>query len=254
MEDQIKERAKPYFYQGTGDSLAILFHGFTGSPDDLKELAKFLNEQGLSVSVPLLAGHGRHWLNLQSSSYYDWWKSADDELKKFQGQYKKIFLVGYSFGANLALDLAARYPAQVIGVISLGISVFLRNELLKKFLLPIVHLFLSKYHKRYVKRQHLNDYEDSGSYAYIPIKSLREFFYFIKNFTKRELAKVKMPVLIIHSKDDAITHPLSSQFVYERVGSGRKELMYLNDLNHNPLSSKRKNLIFGKIEEFIKTF
>lgn len=254
LAENIKERAKPYFYQGTGDVLAILIHGFTGTPDDLRELAKFLHDKGLSVSVPLLAGHGRHWLALQQTSYYDWWKSVADELKKSQGQYQKIFLIGYSFGANLALDLAARNHQQITGVISLGISVFLRRELLVKLSLPLYHFLFKHYHKRYVKRQHLPEYEDSGGYAYIPTKSLYDFYYFIKNFTKKELAKIKLPVLIIHSKDDAITHPLSSRFIYERIGSAKKELLYLNDLNHNPLSSKRKNLIFGKIEEFVDSF
>lgn len=249
----IKEKARPYFQDAGGDVLAILIHGFTGTPYDLREVANFLFTKGISIKVPLLAGHGRHWVDLEDSSYYDWWKTVEDEIKAAAGKYKKIFLVGYSFGANLALDLAARYPEQITGVISLGISVFLRKELMIKLFLPFFHFFLKKYRKAYIKKQHLPDYEDSGSYVYVPTKSVYDFYKFIKNYTKKELHKVTVPVLIVHSRDDAITHPLSSQFVHDRISSIRKELVYLEEINHNPLSSERRNLIFGKIDNFIKS-
>ncbi len=254
MENRIRARAKPYFYETGSDILAILIHGFTGTPDDMRELANFLFTKGLAVKVPLLAGHGRHWLDLEATSYYDWWKTVESELRSGAGKYKKIFLIGYSFGGNLAFDLAARYPELVTGVVSLGISVFLRRELLVKLLLPFFHFFFKKYRKRYIKKQHLPEYEDSGSYAYVSTKSLYDFYHFIRQYTKKELHKVTVPALIIHSKDDAITHPLSSQFVHDRVRSKIKELMYLDDLNHNPLRSQRRNIIFGKIEEFVDSF
>lgn len=250
---EIRERAKPYFYEAYSNSLAILIHGFSGTPDDFRELAKFLVSQGISVKAPLLAGHGRHWVNLEQSSYYDWWKSVDDELKEAQGRYKYIFLIGYSFGANLALDLSIRYPQTITGVVSLGISVFLKGEFWIKLGLPFFHFFLKKCRKHYLKKEQLPEYEASGSYSYLPTKSVYDFYYFIKHFTKKELGKVTVPCLFIHSRDDAIAHPLSSQYVHDRISSKRKELIYLNDLNHNPLRSRRRDVIFGKIEQFVNS-
>ena len=251
MENRIREKARPYFLDAGGDTIAILIHGFTGTPDDLRELAKFLVSRGISVKVPLLAGHGRHWINLEDTSYYDWWKTVEDEVKDAIGKYKNIFLIGYSFGANLAFDISARYPQKITGVISLGISVFLRKEFLIKFFLPFFHLFLKKYRKVYIKKENIPEYEYSGSYVYVPTKSLYDFYFFIKNYTKKELHKVTVPTLIIHSRDDAITHPLSSQFVHDRISSKRKEMVYLEEINHNPLFSQRRNVIFSKIDEFI---
>src|SRR3989338_6226400 len=253
MEDasKVRERGKPYFYEVNSETIAILIHGFTGSPDDLKELAKYLVSKNISVKVPRLAGHGSYWTELEKTSYYDWWKTIEDEVKEASKRYKKIFLIGYSFGGNLALDIAARYLNNISGVVTLGISVFLRKETIMKLALPFFHFFLKRYKKKYIRKEHLYDYEDSGCYVCVPTKSVYDFYNFIKNYTKKELHRVKVPVLVIHSKDDAIAHPLSSQFVYDRIGSEKKELVMLDEVNHNPLTSKRRDIIFGKIKDFL---
>ncbi len=249
---QIKEKAKPYCYEA-GDSLAILIHGFTGTPDDLRNLAKFLAKQGITAKAVLLAGHGSHWTDLENTSYYDWWKSVEDEIRAAQGKYRRIFLIGYSFGANLAFDLAARYPKDITGVVSLGISVQLRYEFFIKTLLPVFHFFLKRYRKQYIKKNHILEYEDAGGYIYIPTASVYQFYKFINYYTKKELPKVTTPSLIIHSRDDSITHPSSSEFAYRKINSPKKELMLLDDVNHNPLVSKRQEIIFSRIMEFINS-
>ena len=68
---KIREKAKPFFIDAGSGTLAILVHGFTGSPYDMKELAEFLVSKGISVKVPLLAGHGSHWTQLEKTSYFD---------------------------------------------------------------------------------------------------------------------------------------------------------------------------------------
>jgi len=180
MDNKVKENAKPYFLEADSDTLAILVHGFSGSPYDMKELAKFLFNRGISVKAPLLAGHGSHWTKLEKTSYSDWWYSVEKEVKESFGRFKKIFLIGYSFGGNLSLDLAARYPNEIKGLVTMGVSVFLRKELLIRTFLPVFHLLLKKYHKRYVKKDHLFEYEESGSYVYIPTKNIYDFYEFIK--------------------------------------------------------------------------
>ena len=251
---KIRERAKPFFYEA-GDKLVILVHGFSSTPDDMRDLAKFLVSKGYSAKAILLAGHGTtNWQDLERTSYYDWWKSLQDEVLTASQKYRKIYLIGYSFGANLAFDIAARYPDKIDGIISLGISVYLKREILiRRFLLPIFHFLFQRYRKSYIKSSFLQEYLESGSYLFIPTKSIYDFYNFIKFYTKKELSRVQAPSLIIHSRDDAVTNPRSSEYVHARIGSPKKELMILDEMNHNPISSQRKNLIFGKIEEFLNS-
>lgn len=249
---EIKEKAKPYTYEAGNDVIAILIHGFSGTPDDLKNLAKYLVSQGITAKSVLLAGHGSHWRDLGETTHYDWWKSVEDVVKDAIGKYNKIFLVGYSFGANLAFDIAARYPKEITGVVSLGVSVYLKKGFFINTFLPIFHVLLKHYKKSYIKKNQAIEYEDSGSYVYLPTNSIYEFKKFIKHYTKKELSKVTTPALIIHSKNDAITHPSSSEFVYRKINSQQKDLLLLDDVNHNPLTSKRKDVIYSQIKEFIE--
>jgi len=250
--DNIKENAKPYFFDTGSKTLAILVHGFTSSPHDFLELAQFLASKGISVKAPLLAGHGRTWQDLEHCTCYDWWNTVNEEIKWAEDKFENIILVGYSFGSNLSLDMAVRYPDKIKGVVVLGISVFLHKDfLIKKVALPLVHFFSGKYRKRHIKADHIEEYENNGCYSIVPTAALKEFYKFIKYYTQMELFQVKVPTLIIHSRDDDVTHPLSSQYVYDRLGSHQKELLFLDELNHNPLESKRKNFIFTRILDFI---
>jgi len=250
---KIKKKALPYTYEA-GDILAILVHGFQGTPDDMRNLASYLAQHGISARAVRLAGHGRTWQDLDETTSYDWWKSLDDEIKDVIGKYDKIFLIGYSFGANLAFDLSARYPKDITGVVSLGVSVYIRRNWMITFMLPFYHFLFKKYRKKYIKKNQVIEFEDTGAYSYVPTSSIYEFKRFIKHYTKKELPKVTTPSIVIHSKDDHITHPFSSEYVYTRINSIKKELLLLDDVNHNPLSSKRRDIIFSKIIEFINSF
>ncbi len=252
MTAEIREKAKPFFLKADSDVLAILIHGFTGTPYDLRELSEFLHSKNISVKAPLLPGHGSHWRDLEKVSIKDWQETIDNEIRNSFEEFKKIYLIGYSFGANLALNMAIKNPEKINGVVSLGISVYLRNDLSTRFLLPIFHALFKKYRKTYIKNNLLKEYEDSGAYAHIPTKSVYDFYQFIDKYTKKELPEVKVPTLIIHSVDDKVTHPRSSIFVHQKVGSSQKELLIIDDINHNPLTSLIRDEIFNKIEEFIK--
>lgn len=253
--NNIREKAKPFFHQADSDTLAILIHGFTGTPDDLRELGKFLVSKNISVKAPLLPGHGSiNWRDLEKVNHEDWQNAIDQEVLKYIDEFKNLYLIGYSFGANLALNMATKYPDKINGVVSLGVSVYLRKDaLIKNVLLPTFHYLFGKYRKRYIRTKILNDYERTGAYARVPTKSLYDFYKFIDKYTKKELDQVKVPTLIIHSRDDKVTHFRSSHFVHDRISSPQKDLLILDDINHNPLHSKTKDEIFNRIERFINS-
>lgn len=249
----IKDKALPYYLPGNRQ-LFILVHGFTGSPDDLRPLARLLNKLGYSVRVPLLPGHGGVWTDLVKFTYADWWQAIKQELTQAQGQYDHVFLLGYSFGANLALDLAARYPELVTGLISLGAALYLRYDWPIKYLSSILEVFSPYYQKGYIREDKIEDYEKTGCYSQIPYASLREFKYFIDHYTKKTLHKVCVPSLIIHCRDDSIVKPRSSEVIYQTISSTKKQILILDEIDHNPISSRRRDLIFLEIISFIKRY
>lgn len=82
----------------------LLVHGATGSPRDLRDLAEFLHAGGFTVYCVRLPGHGVAEQNDGETR----WESALYDLEARYQQLsdccKHVGIVGYSFGATLALQ------------------------------------------------------------------------------------------------------------------------------------------------------
>ena len=251
---QIKEKAKPFFYPAKpgSDSLVLLIHGFSGTTFDLREIGQYLAKQGINAKGIRLAGHGSSPEDLEKTNPGDWWQSADNELQAVKDKYKNIFLVGYSFGANLAIDLAVRYPEIIKSVILLGPSVFVRRDKLYRFLLPIKRIFFHNQKIMLGSKKSRLEYQEKGGYTKISIKNVKEFFDYINDYTKKEISQLNVPTLIIQSTRDRVVHPKSAHYVYKNIKSSKKDLMLLDDHEHNPFFCDQRQEIFEKIINFLK--
>jgi carboxylesterase len=247
----VAEKAQPFSIKKGNKTLVILTHGFTGSPYELHVLADFLAGNNMDVEVPLLAGHGGDIARLAKTNSDDWVQSLEKALLDNLEQYEKIFLIGYSFGSNLSLHLASKYP-QISGIIALGIPVFIRNETKIRLLLPLARIFKKTYKKRWLDEGIVRDIVEQGRHSHIPIPSIVSFYDFIDKHTKKELSKVKSPVLVIHSRDDLISHPRSSEYLFKNLTVDDKHLFVLNKEDHNPVHNTRRDFIFSKTLHFIE--
>ncbi len=250
----IKEKAQPFFYTANpnSDSLAVLIHGFTGTLYDLREIAAHLAENGINAKGVLMSGHGSSPDDLTKTNAGDWWQSINQEFQKAVSVYQKIFLVGYSFGANMAIDLAVRYPDKIKAIILLGPSLYIRKDKLARFFLPFKSLYSDYQPKKFKTPKNREEYEDSGAYPVIPLKCLKEFFRFIDDYTKKEIPLLNARTLIIQSIKDGTVHPKSARYIYEKMNGRDKELFLLDNHEHNPFFCDQKQEIFEKILNFIK--
>lgn len=247
-------KAKPIFWDEKSDAVAILIHGFSGAPEELSELAKFLAKGGISVKLPVLAGHGDHWKTLADANAEDWKLSVERELDWARANFKKIFLVGFSLGGILALDAAARNSYKIAGVVSLSAPVFLRGEMFISVLLPIWHKIFKKYRKQFVAKEFLDAYEESGRYLYLPTKSIYDFYNFVKE-SRGMYKKVIVPTLVIQSQNDTLIHHLSAEYIFQELSSAQKELVIFDDTTHNQSKgSIYRTKQFVKISQFINEF
>lgn len=251
---EVKEKAKPFFYQARPQSkiLALLIHGFTGSAYDLREIGGYLASQGINARGLRLAGHGSCPEDLAKTNAGDWWESVNTEFQTVKDRYEKICLVGYSFGANLAIDFAVRFPDIVRAIVLLGPSVYIRHDKFLRFLLPVKRIFTRYQEKKILNERDFWEYEEKGVYTKIPVKSAKEFFDFIDKYTKKEISLIRVPCLIIQSANDKVVHPKSARYVYKRVRSPKKELVILDNREHNPFFCDRRQEIFEKIARFLK--
>ena len=99
----------------------------------------------------------------------------------------------------------------------------------------------------------IRDIIEQGRHSHIPIPSIVSFYDFIDEHTKKEISKVKTPVLAIHSRDDLISHPRSSEYLFKNLTVDDKHLFILNKEDHNPVHNTRRDFIFSKTLHFIES-
>ena len=181
-------------------------------------------------------------------------ESAKEAYLKLSGKVKKVFIVGNSFGGNLAFYLAKEFGDQISGIVSLGTPIRLRFHNFIKFRLYTYGLLKKFYKKR--PRHYALDYTDMSdeiTYSFMPTKSVREFFKLIEEETIPNLPKVKVPTFIGHASVDPVVAPESATYIHEHIGSSHKIIFWFNSSHHTLFSDKKRDELFVKIHDFIKS-
>lgn len=243
-----------FFLKG-GDVGVFLIHGFTASIYDMRELGAYLHSKGYSAYGLRIAGHGKTVDALAKTTRHDWYESAVAGLSELKNSgVKKVFLIGYSFGANLAMHLAAHHNGFISGVACISPSVFIRRERVIRALLPFVRPFKRYYKKRLYPDTSLEEYLASGAYDRIPLKTMVEFFGFIDEYTKPDLSQVKQPMLLIQSRRDRIVDPKSIAYLEKHLGSSHIKTHWIDSAGHNPreLGLNRVTDMYEMVEGFMK--
>jgi carboxylesterase len=97
-----------------GADAALLLHGLTGTPFELRPVADRLSRAGVRCLAPVLPGHESADA-LSRSSWLDWVGGARDALASL-GETRRTLVVGSSMGALVACTLAVENPGRVDGL------------------------------------------------------------------------------------------------------------------------------------------
>jgi len=100
-----------------GPTGVLVLHGFTGSPQSLRALAVRLAEDGHSVELPLLPGHGTKIEDMVPTRFDDWYRAASEAYVELAARCERVVVAGLSMGAALATLLAVDHePAALIAI------------------------------------------------------------------------------------------------------------------------------------------
>jgi carboxylesterase len=100
--------------EGALDS-ALLLHGLSGSPFEMRHVAERLNRDGMRCLGPVMAGHGGDPRALAGLPWRAWVDGAREQLFRLTGS-RRTFVVGCSMGALVACALAHEHPDRVDGL------------------------------------------------------------------------------------------------------------------------------------------
>lgn len=261
--------------KGDNGSTVILIHGLTGTPNEMRFLANFLNKKGYSVICPALANHGQPIWVLKNSRWQDFYESVRGIFLggELAGADGPVFAAGLSMGALLALLLADEFNDRISGVSCLAPTLFYDgwNTPGSKFFLPLgyrtilKHFFFFKEEPpygikneairqrihRYYKNANLDDLGnvEQYGYPYFPVTLLHQLWLLVRHLTKR-LPHIRFPVQLIQAKDDDMASVQNSKYIYDRLGSEVKEMILLYDSYHVITADQERHIVSAKMEGF----
>lgn len=241
----------------------LLIHGLTGTPLEMRLLARGLNQQGFTVHGMQLAGHCGDMEDLLATGWRDWHASVEAAADRLRARVDHLFVGGLSMGALLALKLAAERPQQVAGVGVYGATFRYDGWNIPwmarlSFLLPLLkrlgisrnRVFEEEYPYGLRDERLRNQVEaamrsgDSSVAGLLgnPWHSLAELHQLSRD-VRRLLPRVTTPCLVAHAADDDVASLRNARLVMQRV-AGPAELLLLEDSYHMiTIDRERRTLI-----------
>jgi len=252
---QIIPTAEPFFLLGDHSKPAcLLIHGFTGTPKEMRWMGDYLSQQGFTCLGVRLAGHATNPEDMIASRWTDWTVSVEDAFSTLLGVTDNIYLVGLSMGGVLSLLMSTRL--KVKGVVAMSTPYWLRddNPRLKYIgLLSKVMPYLPKSKEApgtgwFDK----NAWQEHVSYPQNPVRSIGELNKLLSEM-RAALSQVKVPVQLIHSRDDKYVAPESMEHIYaDLVNASDKTKLTITGSGHVVTRDAARRQVFEAAVEFIK--
>jgi carboxylesterase len=205
----------------------LLLHGFTGSPASMKPWGRDLAEEGWTVRVPRLPGHGTKWQDANLTTWHDWYAEAERNLLELQSRCSHVFVMGLSMGGSLTLRLAELHGDDITGIVLVNPAV--HTERWDRHLLPVLQRFVGSFPG--ISNDIAKPDQDEIAYDKIPLKaaySLSDLW----QVTKAGLAQVTQPMLLLHSAVDHVVEPSNSEHILANVSSEDATEIVLQDSFH----------------------
>lgn len=244
---RLAKRAR-MFVIGGGRTGALLIHGLAGSIDDLQPLAQGLAERGLTVVGLRLAGHGTTVDDLHASRRSDWIASIRQGLGQFGPEVDRIYLIGESMGAMLAI-LSRQVDPRVTGLVLLA-APFRIRQMRRRRMLSRLSPPGARWKKPWIRDAAMAAaYQAKGSLLAVTARAYREFLGVVDS-ARRELSRLNMPTLYIYASNDPTTDPRSVGIIKSTQVSGAS-FLEIRDNTHHLMRGRNATTIIERVADFI---
>lgn len=265
------------FFLPGDKNLCFLIHGLTGTAKEMGSIAKSLNKEGFAVACPLMANHNRSISCLKRTNWQELYNCLRREFIKYTDDYENIFVAGLSFGALIGIMLAHEFPKKVKALNCFSPTLFFDGWANPKsrFLLPLVYqtplkywFYLKEGYPYGIKNQRLRSriesfYTKSGLFDYskvhlygypvIPVSSMQQNHLLAKQVIKI-LPKITTPVQLLQAKDDDVTSPKNSKYIYDHIGSKDKRIVLFEDSYHIIIADQERDKVAAETLAFFQKY
>lgn len=239
---------QPLRLAGKSGHGALLVHGLTGAPAEMKPLAKRLARRGFEVAAPLLAGHGADEATLLKTTWRDWLDGLCEAYDKFAAEVDTVHVAGICVGGALGLMLAAERPAiRAAAVYSMTFEYDGWNMPRFAVAAPVIQLVANlpgvrklawaETHPFGLKDERLRGLAErapesliEGAIDRLPLGALFQM-YRLGRHLERVGKDIQTPTLILHAREDDMSHPRNAYRLQRALG-GPTRLHLLEDSYH----------------------
>lgn len=214
---------------GKSTSGVLLLHGLLESPFIMKDIGMRLKEKDCLVRSVLLPGHGTVPGDLLSVDYTDWIQALRYGIASFKNQVEKIYLVGFSTGASLALHHVLQH-SDISGVVLMAPAIKIRSyfDFSSNW-----HHVISWFWER-AKWLHIEKEVDYVKYQSIPLNAAYQVYRLTRILKKMSKThKPKCPLYFIASMADSTVSAVAIVEYFQRYYHSENHLLlYSSKLTH----------------------
>ncbi|GFO60765.1 hypothetical protein GMST_30900 [Geomonas silvestris] len=230
----------------------VLVHGFLSAPQEVSELASYLNARGLWVYQVRLKGHGTAPEDLAGRHGREWADSVDLGYALMSAICDRVVLGGFSFGGGVALDCASRVEG-VAGVFAVCPPLQLMD--ISSRLTPAVAAWnrvmdLISYQDAKMEFVPTVPERPQINYSRLPVAGLRQMGRFMKEL-EAKLGQIQVPVEVLQADRDPVVDPRGSARLFNLLGSSQKKYLRFALDRHGILAGPGAEEVHAAIGAFI---
>jgi pimeloyl-ACP methyl ester carboxylesterase len=186
-----------YEIYGSGEPL-VLLHGNSGSINAMEFQIPELSKKFKVIAIDSRA-QGKSTDSDKEMTYALMAWDVSELIAKLG--FKSVYIVGWSDGANVGLELALAHPQQVKKLVAIG-----ANYTHENFMVPANGVTMDKDDPRLLKMMvFINNFKKiMRKQSSIVQKKLEDMMEKYPNITVEQLRQIKMPVLVVVGDHDAI--------------------------------------------------
>ena len=232
LKDLFRQPEHQPFLWERGDAAALLVHGYTGTPGEVRPLGWSLRQSGWTVQGVLLPGMGREVERLMEQRYEDWVERVASALQDLKSRYDPVLLVGYSMGGAIVQHAAAARPPAGL-VLMAPFSQFGSSQVLPVFW-PVMRRLMPRIYPykradfsdpgvrsavdRVVTNADLStmDPQERVRRLSIPTRAFNEVWR-LGRATRRLILPDTVPTLVVQGSDDRYVLPAQTRRLLRRL-------------------------------------
>jgi len=215
----------------------LLIHGLLASPAELRTYGHYLAQQGYTVLGIRIKGHGTSPYALRDLSFEQWFESVLRGFHILKLHCPKLFLIGFSTGGALALQLAAQKHPEILGLVAVSVPIKFVNPAF--MLVPLLHntnalvQWVSSYEGVKPFLENTPEHPDIN-YCNTPVRALYELRRLVQHM-EALLPDIDTPTMLLSADQDPVVSVQSAETVFDKLGSAHKYLHIIKAARHGIL-------------------